>query len=223
VQYGTGLRLDLEYLGQFCRDNGILYCVDAIQSIGAHTFDVQAIQADFAMADAHKWILGPEGIALFYCRAECREQLELHQFGWHMVQDHGNYDAKTWEIAENARRFECGSPNMLGIHALSASLSLLKDVGIEQIERNIFNNTTYLIDKLEDNDAISFLSPSQGSRRSGIVTFTITGQDHAAIHRKLLENNVICAHRCGGIRFSPHFYTSHAIIDKSLEVLYSTI
>ena len=223
VQYGTGLRLDIEHLGRFCRDNDILYCVDAIQSIGAHKFDVQAIQADFVMADAHKWMLGPEGIALFYCRAELREQLELHQFGWHMVQDHGNYDAKTWEIAETARRFECGSPNMLGIHALFASLSLLDEVGIEQIDRIILNNTSYLFDKLESIDALTLLSSTQGSRRSGIVTFKIDEQDHAAIHRKLLENNVICAHRSGGIRFSPHFYTSHEIIDKALEILCLTI
>ncbi|MDX1519248.1 MAG: aminotransferase class V-fold PLP-dependent enzyme, partial [Gammaproteobacteria bacterium] len=130
VQYGSGLKLDLEVLGQYCRGKDILFCVDAIQSLGAHTLDVQACHADFVMADAHKWMMGPEGIALFYCRDDWIDRLELHQYGWHMVENAGNYDQREWNPAPDARRFECGSPNMLGIHALSASLSLIEEVGM---------------------------------------------------------------------------------------------
>jgi len=219
VQYGTGFKLDLIKIGQFCRNEGILYCVDAIQSIGAHHFDVQQIQADFVMADGHKWMLGPEGLALFYCRKDLLDRLELNQYGWHMVEDYTNYDAKTWAIAANARRFECGSPNMLGIHALSASISLLADIGITIIERNILNNTKYLIDNIKNNDQLILITPEQESRYAGIVTFKIQDGDHPKIHRKLLENNVICAYRAGGIRFSPHFYTPRSVINKSLEIL----
>ncbi|MBI4006860.1 MAG: aminotransferase class V-fold PLP-dependent enzyme, partial [Gammaproteobacteria bacterium] len=145
VQFGSGFKLDLERLGNFCNKKDILFCVDAIQSIGAHHFDVQAIHADFAMADGHKWMLGPEGIAVFYCSNKLRDRLILHEYGWHMVEDNTNYDAKVWRTAESARRFECGSPNMLGIHALSASISLINEVGLETIEKNILNITTYLI------------------------------------------------------------------------------
>ncbi len=77
VQYGTGLRLDLATLGAFFHDHRILFCVDAIQSLGALLMDVQHIQADFVMADGHKWLLAPEGLGVFYCRAECRDQLKL--------------------------------------------------------------------------------------------------------------------------------------------------
>jgi len=223
VQYGTGFRLDLERLGHFCHKNSILYCVDAIQSIGAHQFDVQAIRADFAMADGHKWMLGPEGIAVFYCGARLREPLQLYEYGWHMVEDHVDFDAREWQIANSARRFECGSPNMLGIHALSASISLIAEIGLENIERNIINNTSYLIDKLKNINAIQLLTPVEEKQRAGIVTFRVTGQDMAKLHRKLLENNIICAHRLGGIRLSPHFYNSHAQIDNTLEILLSTI
>jgi len=66
VQYASGLRVDLERLGRFCREHDILFCIDAIQSLGALRLDVQAINADFVMADGHKWLLGPEGVALFY-------------------------------------------------------------------------------------------------------------------------------------------------------------
>ena len=220
VQYGCGLKLDLARLGQYCRDNNIYFCVDAIQSIGAHQFDTQAIKADFVMADAHKWMCGPEGIALFYCRAEIRDQLKLNQFGWHMVEHHTDYDRKEWSSANNARRFECGSPNMLGIHALSASLSLFDEIGMEKIEKCILKKTSYLIDKLNDLDVITILSPTSVQRRAGIVTFKIATKESTEIHTNLMKNKVICANRMGGIRFSPHFYTGLNTIDKSLEILW---
>ena len=85
VQYGNGLVLDLEQLGNACREQGILFCVDAIQSIGALPFDVTACQADFVVADGHKWMLGPEGLALFYVSDRAMDLLSLNQYGWHMV------------------------------------------------------------------------------------------------------------------------------------------
>ncbi|MCK5432420.1 MAG: aminotransferase class V-fold PLP-dependent enzyme [Gammaproteobacteria bacterium] len=219
VQYGSGLKLDLAKLGQFCRDNNIYFCVDAIQSIGAHQFDIQAIKADFVMADAHKWMCGPEGIALFYCRSEIRDQLGLNQFGWHMVEDTSDFTRKEWTLAKNARRFECGSPNMLGIHALSASLSLFDEIGMEHVEKLILKNTSYLIDKLNNIDEINILSPTEEHRRAGIVTFKIESKDNTEIYTNLMKNRVICANRLGGIRFSPHFYTGLNIIDRSLDIL----
>ena len=101
------------------------------------------------MADAHKWMLGPEGIALFYCNAKMRDCLILHEYGWHMVRDVGDYDKKNWEIAPSSRRFECGSSNMLGIHALSASLSLFEEIGMVTIEKYISDNVTALMNELE--------------------------------------------------------------------------
>ena len=125
VQYASGLRMDLARLGRACRERGILFCVDAIQSLGAIELDVQAIHCDFAMADGHKWLLGPEGLGVFYCRREVRDRLHLTQFGWHMVEALGDYDRADWMPASTARRFEPGSPNTLAQHALSASLELL--------------------------------------------------------------------------------------------------
>lgn len=217
VQFGTGLRLDLARLGQACRRRNILFCVDAIQSLGVLPLDVQAMDIDLAMADAHKWLLGPEGIALFYCRADLRPQLELRQFGWHMVQQVGDYDAQEWRPAASARRFECGSPNMLGIHALAASLSLLEAVGSAEITARVLGNSTYLFEKLRALPGVELISPGSESRRAGIVTFRIPGQDPEKLKQKLMQAGVVCAHRAGGIRFSPHFYNSPAQIDNALE------
>jgi selenocysteine lyase/cysteine desulfurase len=77
VQFSTGLRVKLERIGEFCRHRGILFCIDAIQSIGAVHFDAQKINADFVMADGHKWMFGPEGLAIFYSTPEARTRLKL--------------------------------------------------------------------------------------------------------------------------------------------------
>lgn len=219
VQYGTGLRLDLTPLGAHCRSQGVLFCVDAIQSLGAVPLDVQAAKVDFAAADGHKWMLGPEGLAAFYCREELRERLRLRQYGWHMVEQLSDFDRLDWTPAQSARRFECGSPNTLGVHALSASLSLLLEIGMPDIFRNVLKNSFYVADYITANENLELISPSVGRRRAGIVTFRPRDQDSAELFRRLSARGVVCARRAGGVRFSPHFYTPREAIDRALDVV----
>ena len=218
VQYGSGIRLDLELLGRYCRQHDILFCVDAIQSLGAIAMDVQAVQADFVMADAHKWLLGPEGIALFYTTPAARDRLTLQQYGWHMVENM-DFNEREWQIARSGRRFECGSPNMLGIHAMSASLSLLEQIGTRQIEDMVLDNSAFLIDRLEQISSVRLLTPKARQRHAGIISFTVAGADLSALQAKLAGRRVICVHRGGGIRFSPHFYINRDLLDKAVEIL----
>lgn len=219
VQYASGLRLDLEKLGEFCKQNNVLFCVDAIQSIGAVDFDVQAYQADFVMADAHKWMLAPEGIALFYCRSDKRDLLALKQFGWHMTDEPGAYTNIKWQIANSARRFECGSPNMLGIHALNASLSLLLEIGMDKVELSLLGKTGYLYDKISQLDNYEMISSIETGRYAGIVTFKHKTRPQNEVFEYLKSHNVICAERGGGIRFSPHFYTPMEVLDRAVDCL----
>lgn len=216
VQYATGFRVDLETIGRFCRQRDILFCVDAIQSLGAIPFDVQRNKADFVVADGHKWMLGPEGLALLFVRPELRAKLKLHQFGWHMISRPGDFDQVDWKPSDTATRFECGSPNMLGIHALKASLTLIQEQGIETIFEKILTNTAFLIDLVESSgDGLSLLSNRNNSRRSGIVSFAVAGMDPMLLHQRLMRSGVICASRGGGIRLSPHFYTSRAKLEAA--------
>jgi selenocysteine lyase/cysteine desulfurase len=218
VQYASGLRMDLERLAEACRKRGILFCVDAIQSLGALRMDVQALQPDFVIADGHKWMLGPEGLGVFYSRPEARERLRLTQFGWHMLEDAGNFDQGNWQIAASARRFECGSPNTLGIVALEASLGLLEEVGLQEVESRVLANARHLIRAIGDHPQLELLSPAQPDRHAGIVTFRLAGKDSETAYRDLMAQGVICAHRGGGIRFSPHYYNTTAQLDAALEL-----
>ena len=220
VQYGTGLKLDLEAIGAACRKRGVLFCVDAIQALGAMTFDVRACKADFVMADAHKWMLGPEGIALFYCRAEVMDRLALKQYGWHMVEEFLDFDKPDWEIAHSARRFECGSPNMTGIHALHASLALLEETGMPKIEQLVLENTRFIIDFIQKHaDNLELITPADPGRHAGIVAFRPRHESAQSLFERLGNENVMCALRGGGVRFSPHFYTPRKQLFTALELL----
>ncbi len=219
VQYASGLRLDLKRLGEYCRAHDVLFCVDAIQSVGAIATDVQADSIDFLVADGHKWMLGPEGVALFYCRADLRDQLRLYQYGWHMVEEYLDYDRHDWQIASTARRFECGSPNMLGIHALNASLSLLLEYGMEQVESQLLDNSNLLQEEIARLGQYELLSPREKGRYAGIVTFRHRSRCNKQLFQQLTGRGVVCARRGGGIRFSPHFHTGKATLQKALAVL----
>jgi len=218
VRYDRGLRVDLERIGAYCRAHSTLFCIDAIQSLGALPFDVEAVAADYVVADGHKWLLGPEGLALFYSRPEAREQLRLLQYGWHMVEALGDFDRQDWHPARSARRFECGSPNMLGIHALDASLSLLLELGIDSISQQLLQRTAKVIEQV-DQRGFTLLSSRSLARRSGIVTFSVPGVDSQKLYAALMRRRVVCAPRGGGIRFSPHGYTPLAQIERAFRTL----
>ncbi|MBL1264154.1 aminotransferase class V-fold PLP-dependent enzyme [Methylomicrobium sp. RS1] len=219
IQFATGLRLDIERIGGFCKRRGILFCVDAIQSIGAVRFDVQACQADFVMADGHKWLFGPEGLGVFYTMPEARDRLKLTQFGWHMMKDTHNYENKPWTIHPTARRFECGSPNMLSIHALSASVSLLLEIGMEKIETLLLERMNYLRERMERHPELELLSPAPSALKSGIAVFRHQKIPNPALYEYLMQQKVICALRGAGIRFSPHFYNTPDQIDRALAII----
>jgi selenocysteine lyase/cysteine desulfurase len=219
IQFGSGLRMDLAKIGKFCQQHSILFCIDAIQSLGAVQFDVQAYHADFVMADGHKWLFGAEGLGVFYSSAKAREQLKLTQYGWHMMKDTHNYENKPWEIHPTAIRFECGSPNTLAIHALSASLSLLLEVGMANVENLVLQNAETIKAQIANNDQLNLIATAQSPLKSGIVVFKHRKIANEVLYKYLQTNGVVCALRGGGIRFSPHFYNSEQEITKAFELI----
>lgn len=216
VQYATGLRLLLDMLGSACNERSVLFCVDAIQQLGALKFDTQRCHADFVVADAHKWMLGPEGLALFYSKPAARELIKLSQFGWHMVEHLGDFNRTDWQPASNARRFECGSPNTLGVYATEASLSLIEEVGMNSIEHQVLENSRWLCEQIQADSGLELITDPRTERLSGIVTFRSLSQTAESVHKKLSDAGVICVARGGGIRFSPHFYTDRSLLEQAL-------
>jgi cysteine desulfurase/selenocysteine lyase len=215
VQWTDGFRLDLLRLGQFCRQQGILFFVDAIQQLGALQVDVQAACIDFLAADAHKWLLGPEGMALFYSTPGARQRLQLLQVGWHMLETHWSF-ADTTTATHTARRFEAGSPNSMGQAALLASLGFLLKTGMPAVEQRVLANTCLLIDGLVQIKGVTVTSRQELYRRSGIVSFVAAQHSASKLFESLQSAGIRCSLRNGAIRLSPHFYQGPATMDYLL-------
>jgi cysteine desulfurase/selenocysteine lyase len=219
VQWNDGFRLDLGRLGKACKAAGVLFFVDAIQQLGALPLDVEACHIDFLAADAHKWLLGPEGIAVFYCRDSVRPRLRLHQEGWHMYDNPWNFGKQAPAPAQGARRFEAGSPNSLGQSALHASLDLILSIGMEKVSKQVLNNTDFMIRELTGLGRLKIDSPSALERRSGIVSCSHSKLSSRQLHKNLTENGITSAVRGDSVRLSPHFYQHEADLSRLVSVM----
>src|SRR5438445_656140 len=125
VEFASGFRNDLDALGELCRDKGVFFFVDAIQSLGVFPLDVQRTPIDSLAADGHKWLLGPEGAGIGYIRREWIERLHPIGIGANSVVNSRNFARIELRLKPHAGRWESGSLNVAGIHALGASLALL--------------------------------------------------------------------------------------------------
>jgi len=221
VQYTDGFKLDLAKLGAYFSTTETLFVVDAIQQLGALRFDNKQIKADFIIADGHKWMLGPEGLALFYSHPDARSQLKLKQFGWRMIENPTDFNQQDWEISTTATRFECGSPNMLAIFALHASIQLLLETGLDSIEETILSNTSNILKYIENNEKYNSLISTDVSRHSGIVLLEHQDINSTELFKLLTLQGVQCAERGNGIRLSPHFYQSEWEFDRLFNILSS--
>jgi selenocysteine lyase/cysteine desulfurase len=218
VQFASGQRMDVARVGQFCRERGILFCVDAIQTIGVLPVDVRSMNIDFLAADGHKWMLGPEGAGIFFIRRDLLEQVRPLSIGWMNVinaQDFGDYD---YTLRPDARRYECGSWNIPGFLALGASLALLESVGIDRVFARVRALGDRLVVGLRDK-GWRIVSSRSDQAVSGSVVFVSERVDHRKVFASLRENRIEIALREGRLRASPHFYNTEAQMDRLIDAM----
>lgn len=218
VEFASGFRNDITAIGEICCERDIWFVVDAIQSLGAIEVDVKKNKIDILAADGHKWMLAPEGAAVFYCSDSKRERLINTNLGWAGVinpRDFLDYDITQ---KPDATRFEEGSYNTTGIYGLNAALKLLKTVNIQYIEDRVLTLTDLLITGLDKKGYI-VNTPKIKSDRAGIVIFESNIYTPTQLFNLLQDNNIITAERGSGIRISPHFYNTESEIEQLLNIL----
>lgn len=218
VGYANGWRHDLDRVAQLVHDRGALLLVDAIQGLGVFPLDVRQTPIDFLAADGHKWLLGPEGAALFYCRREHLDVLRPLGVGWNSVVNAHDFNRIELALKPTADRYEGGSPNCAGLIALGASLELLTSFGFEAIAARVLELTDQACRRISAAGG-RILSNREGSHRSGIVTFALPGVDPQHVRRHCLERGVVLSCRGGGLRISPHAYNNDADLDRLIEAV----
>jgi selenocysteine lyase/cysteine desulfurase len=218
----AGYRVDLEAVGKALRDRNILLCVDGIQSVGA--FPINAAQVDFLAADAHKWLLGPCGAGLFYVRKSMQAKLRPTVYGWHNVRCPDFVAQEQLAYQPDARRYEAGSANLMGLVGLNAAMELLLEIGLENIAARLLHLRGLLVAGLQQKGWTVLQPDVPPQNASGIVSFFRPETDMAALREKLLAGGIetsLRTDRAGKnyIRVSPHFYNTDEEIQRLLEKL----
>jgi selenocysteine lyase/cysteine desulfurase len=218
----SGHRLEHDAIGKFLRERGILFCLDAIQTLGAFPTTVEHV--DFLAADAHKWLLGPCGAGIFYVKRELQEKLNPPIYGWHNVRNPNFVAQEKIEFRSGAAKFEAGTHNLVGLIGLLAAMELLLEIGVENIAAELARKRAWLVPELQAK-GFSVLNPEpKPENAGGITSFFLPGKDLAPLQQKLADASVIASLRTDRkgqnyLRLSPHFYNTDAELRRALELL----
>src|SRR5476651_1722651 len=217
-----GFRIEIDAIGKFLRERGILFCLDAIQTLGAFPTTVEHV--DFLAADSHKWLLGPCGAGIFYVRRELQEKLNPPIYGWHNVRSPNFVAQEKIEFRSGAGKYEAGTQNLVGLVGLITAMELALEIGIENIATELLRKRARLVPALQAKGFTVLNADAKTENTSGIISFFQPGKDLAALNQKLSEAGIVASLRTDRkgrnyIRLSPHFYNTNAELRRVLELL----
>jgi selenocysteine lyase/cysteine desulfurase len=237
VQFLNGFRPDLQAIGHFCRQAGIVFCVDAIQQLGAIPLDMARDQIDFLACGGHKWLMSGEGIGFVACTTNLAETLRPTNVGWQGVKQWEDPFDRRFDYKPGALRFETGTVSAIGIHCLNASLKGIARFGPDNIAQQVRENSAFLLREIRQRsfETItddSFVSrktdPASGTlaagesleaRLSGIVSFRLPGVAATRVQEFLESQQISVTIRGGYIRLAPHFYNTRQELARLFELL----
>lgn len=221
ANYCSGYRLDLESIGALCAERGVLFSVDAIQTLGV--FPVPLDNIDFLSAGAQKWMLGPSGAGILFVKQSRRDLLRPATIGGWNVESPNFIAQREISYPSGGRKFEPGAYTHSVLAGLRAAVALLLEVGQQKIAGQIRALTQLLRDQIAAAD-FEFLSPTEEKNRSGILTFRHprVSSDHLA--EVLSKNGIVVSLRFdradrSWLRVSPHFYNTAAEMQQMVDLL----
>lgn len=219
VAFHNGWVYPVREIGALCRERGILLVLDAIQGLGALPLDVREVPVDVVVADAHKWMLGSEGCALFYVSESARERVPPPFGGWWNVRSDQSYLKYELDFFSGARRFEPGSLPTAQVMGLSAALDLIAEMGPETVQKRIRELIAALASGLE---GLGWKITSPQPLLSGILAAIPPGGDARSVAKSLEQAGVSVSPREGAVRFSPHAGNDLGEVERVLSTLRSS-
>jgi kynureninase len=212
--FATGALLDVAPIVRRARDVGALVALDAYQSVGAVPLDVTALDVDFVLGGAHKWLCGSYESAFLYIRPSLLPRLEPAATGWIASADPLAFEpATSW--AKDARRFAAGTPAVLPSLMSRPGLTIVREIGMDAIRARSLARTDRIIARA-DEAGLPVATPRTWDRRGGIVALRFPGDDTVA--RALIAQGFVCSYR-GGIRIAPHFYNTDEEVECFMDEL----
>jgi len=218
VTFHSGFVFPLAEISALCRDRDALFVVDAIQALGTMPIDAAALGIDVLAADGHKFLYGPEGLAIFAFSEKAKAAIRPPWVGWWNVPWRESQLAYDLRPFASGRRFEAGSLPTGSVYALAASIDLLASVGAEEAERRIGGVVAALRGGLRQ---LGWEIRTPAGSRSAILAAVPPGGDARGAVAKLEEAGVVTSPREGAVRFAPHVGNDAAEIERVLAILRS--
>jgi kynureninase len=214
VLYKTGEIQDVEAIVERAHEHGALVVLDAYQSVGTVPLDVTALGIDFAVGGSVKWLCGGPGAGWLYVRPDLASVLEPGLTGWQAHARPFDFEPEQ-DYAEGAARFLTGTPNVPALYAATAGYDVIEEVGIERIRERSVEQTTLLIELLEE-AGFPVGSPSDPARRGGTVV--VRPPDFERVDAELAARGILCDHRPDvGLRLGPHFFNTDDELRHTVE------
>lgn len=216
VQFLSGFRADLDALGALCRERGVIFCVDAIQGLGALRLDVRETPIDFLASGAQKWMLGMQGTAFFYVSEQLQQRLTPVR-GWlNGPVDWDDFLSYPTDLHPDARRFRVGTLNHAGIVGLDAALGLYFDAGPEWCEAQVLARSREVAAGL-DRLGLRRYGSEDERHASGIVA--VEHPDPEGLLAALAGENVHIAVRDRKLRIAPTYYNTPEEVERALDLI----
>jgi len=216
--YNTGSILPVEKISDSLGKE-IPFFIDSAQTIGCiGTHDVSKLGCDFMSFNGSKWLCGPMGTGLFYCKKESSELLEPKTIGGEsaIIENDNNLIFK--DLPE---KFQTGFRNYVGIVGLESSVKYLLNFGMENIRKKNQNLSNIFRDELMKIPDVVLYGPEDPDKRTSIVSFNIKNFDSEKVVKKLEKQNIILAVReimeKKIIRVSPHFFNNESDMLKVID------
>jgi cysteine desulfurase / selenocysteine lyase len=220
--FQSGYRIEIDRIGRMLRERGVLFCLDAIQTVGA--FETRVDHVDFLSADSHKWMLGPMSAGIFFVREELQDRLRPSLLGSWNVRSPNFIAQEEIAFERGGRRYEPGALNISGILGMKAGIDLIQEIGLPAISTQLLKLKARLHVGLRP-QGFTFLGPEpQSSHASGITTVQHPQRSLEEIAKHLNEQSITPSLRHNRVgkpllRFSPHFYNTEAEMDRVAEVI----
>ncbi|MEV4612532.1 aminotransferase class V-fold PLP-dependent enzyme [Kitasatospora sp. NPDC049258] len=224
VNFATGFRCDLAAVCALAAEAGALVCVDAVQSLGALPLSVADTPVDFLAAGAHKWLGGPPGTGVFYCRADRLELLRRTPTGWFGFQGAAEVSKGPGQLRYDlperaaAAKVEGGMYDLLGMAGFAAALAELAEIGIDAVAARVL----LLADRIRAAAAglgHTLAVPPGPAADSGIVSLSVPNAGGVRMAEKLIAAGIQVSTPDGLVRISPHYWTADREVDLLLERL----
>ena len=216
VCFRNGYRADVPRLVRLCRQQGALVFLDDYQRTGTAPLDVHALDVDFLVTGALKYLLGPSGVAFLYVRRALLEQLTPLITGWFGRANPFAFAPDRLDWSSTARRLEAGTPPVPSAYAAAAGIDLLQQLGFDVVETQITRLVDRFVGAVRDS-GFELLTPIDRERRGPLVV--LRAADATELVRRLAERGVIASARGDGVRISFHAYNTHEEVDAVVRAL----